>query len=357
MRSLILSATFAVAVAVALAAKSTASTNIVRVIGDRVNLRAGPGDETEVVWQASGGDTLVVLDNEADDWLQVLVPSNASLWVYGELVKDGLVAVPKLLIRSGPGISYRPVGSVTGGMALTIRGQSGGWIEIAPPTTCGLWVNSKYVEKATPEANDVAAEEGISLDARASENELAAGQPPLAETTNSNMSPPPRIAPSRIEEESSNATTDAVNLRTVVPVEDETPSKPDANPAQLAARHPQIEQTPVKAVQSEPAGVFAARQPSSELLERGLVASVSQGKTAQYEGTLGKSYMVLLSPSKYSLLKRDSKGRTITLCYVLGDESRLASLVGRRILVQGREYWLQGARDPLVVFDTLRPTD
>lgn len=50
-------------------------------------------------------------------------------------------ATSNLRIRSGPGTSYRQVGSLSAGQGFTATGSQGEWVQIAG----GGWVNANYV--------------------------------------------------------------------------------------------------------------------------------------------------------------------------------------------------------------------
>ena len=117
------------------------------VTGDRVNLRAEPRADAEVVSQVSRGDALFT-DKLVGNWIEVVPPESSDLWVYGELVKDGVVAVSKLRVRAGRGINYPAVGRLEKGDKLVVRATVDGWLKIAPPDGCSLWVSSSYVRPA-----------------------------------------------------------------------------------------------------------------------------------------------------------------------------------------------------------------
>ena len=121
---------------------------ILTVTGDNVNLRAIADGESEVVAQVSHGDILHADKFIAGDWVGVAVPSGVAVWVYAELVRDDVVAVSKLSVRSGPGITYRTVGMLLKGDKVVSHGTLNGWMKIDAPANCRVWISSKYVESA-----------------------------------------------------------------------------------------------------------------------------------------------------------------------------------------------------------------
>ncbi len=120
---------------------------VLKVTGDNVNLRAIADGESEVVSQVSCG-TILHADKYLDDsdWIGVAVPAGVAVWVYAELVRDDVVAVSKLSVRSGPGINYRTVGMLLKGTKVRSHGTLNGWLKISAPASCRVWISRKYVE-------------------------------------------------------------------------------------------------------------------------------------------------------------------------------------------------------------------
>lgn len=119
----------------------------VKVIGERVNLRARPIADSEVVAQAGQGDVLTVIRSESD-WLAVQAPTNAGVWLKADLVKDGVVLSDRLNVRCGPGLSYRDVGGVRKGDRVVISETRGEWLRILPPEGVVVWVSRRLVAPA-----------------------------------------------------------------------------------------------------------------------------------------------------------------------------------------------------------------
>ena len=117
----------------------------VRVVADGVNLRVRPDAGTEVVSQVQEGQLLSVVRVQGD-WLGILAPTNAALWIKKQFVKDGKVTGDKIRLRSGPGISYRDVGTVAQGAVLSELESHGEWLKVAAPADLVLWVNRTVVQ-------------------------------------------------------------------------------------------------------------------------------------------------------------------------------------------------------------------
>ena len=140
------------AVAFAAIAVSAAPVKL-RVTGNRVNLRARPAFEAEVVGQVSTGLELLPVDslNESSEWIKVRPPSDVDLWIFSQLLTDGTVNADNTLVRGGPGLQFKPVGKLPKGTKVVVRDSKGNWTSVAPvPAYCALWIHSDYVEKVEP---------------------------------------------------------------------------------------------------------------------------------------------------------------------------------------------------------------
>lgn len=121
----------------------------VRVIGDRVSLRARPGMESELLDRAMKGDELVLL-GRTNGWIAVRAPDTIDLWVAGEFVEEGVVRAKQLNVRSGPNLNYSVICRVRRNDRLKVRGEFNGWLKIAPPRESKAWISGKYVKVLNP---------------------------------------------------------------------------------------------------------------------------------------------------------------------------------------------------------------
>ncbi len=119
----------------------------VRVIEGRAAVFASTNALREAVaWQPSGSDLAVRGELTDAPWVCVEPPENVSVWVYRELVKDGVVLADKSRVRSGAGLSFRPVGSLNKGERVEVRGSYGDWLRIKPPPDVRFWMLRDQVE-------------------------------------------------------------------------------------------------------------------------------------------------------------------------------------------------------------------
>jgi hypothetical protein len=270
----------------------------IRVTGQRINLRAKPSMQSEVVGQVADGDMLNAKSFQGD-WVEVTPPETVDLWVHREFLKDNTVTAVKLYVRAGPGINFSVVGTLGRDATITPRGDFGDWIKVVPPPACSLWVSRAYVQVLEPEK---------------AKAEVAAPLP-VAQVAN------PAPAPG--------AETTA------------------ATQAGEQAPHPQGQ---------PPSGQRAETAPPTLPPPSGLnlLSVEGQGRSVQREGVLKLAGLVIGRPSRFRLVRYNGN-RVEPLCYVRGNNNQLNSLLGQHMIIRGREYWVEGVRQPVLIPEQIVP--
>ncbi|HMP90963.1 MAG TPA: SH3 domain-containing protein [Kiritimatiellia bacterium] len=258
-----------------------------RVNSDRVNLRAKSDLQSETVGQVAAGTLLKVRSIEGD-WVQVIPPAETEMWVHREFLKDDVVLVNRLNVRSGAGINYNVVGSFARGDRVVRRGSFGEWVKVAPPEDASIWVYRNLVDliyPAAPVPPPVAA---------------PPVRVPIMETSRSNDEPVAQTAP----------------------------------PALPTGRMP----------------ASAAPAPPADL---NLIPLDGQGRIVQKEGQLKRSPVLHFSaPGAHRLVIRDGN-RLVTTAYLRGNTRQLDSMLDQYLIIQGREYWVDKVRVPVVVIESI----
>ncbi|MFH0878640.1 MAG: SH3 domain-containing protein [Lentisphaerota bacterium] len=264
----------------------------VRVQGQRVNLRAKALPESETVGQVEEGE---ILDAKSfqDEWVEVIPPAKIDLWVHRDFMSDGTVTANKLYVRGGPGINYSVVGTLVKGDTMTTRGEFGEWIKVAPLPSTSLWINRSFVQIVMPDKP----------------------QPPPATTA---ALPPPDISPPMVQ----------TSMYSPVKI---PPSKPGASRLTVKDEKPVV--------------------PPADL---DLIPLDGQGRFVQREGLLRYVGFVFGRPSRYRLVRYEDQ-QLRTLCYVRGNNNQLHSFLGQTLLIRGREYWVKGIDDPVVIPEQIVP--
>jgi SH3-like domain-containing protein len=105
---------------------------MVSIAGDMVNMRSGPGNNYEVVWELGQGYPLSVIDQQGD-WLKVADYEGDIGWVQKHQVAEKAYLVVKkriVNIRCGPGENYRVIRQAHQGVVFRTLGKKDDWVKI-----------------------------------------------------------------------------------------------------------------------------------------------------------------------------------------------------------------------------------
>lgn len=105
---------------------------MVSVAGSTVNMRAGPGTHTEVLWSLGKGYPLKVVGRQGR-WLHVVDFENDRGWVARSLTgrtPHHMVKAEKANIRRGPGLRHRVVAQASYGELLRTREKRQDWVRV-----------------------------------------------------------------------------------------------------------------------------------------------------------------------------------------------------------------------------------
>lgn len=145
---------FGAALLAAAAATLPAQTPV-RVTADNVNLRAKPQLTAEVVAQANYDERLVAFNDIGEEWVEVAAPAAADLWVMKQYVvlPGNTIGANRVNLRAGPSINYNIVCTLSLGDIVEPRGEEiQDWIKIAPPPAAHLWISREFVEVLSGDA-------------------------------------------------------------------------------------------------------------------------------------------------------------------------------------------------------------
>lgn len=124
-----------------------AAAEMVSIKGSVVNMRSGPGTNTEVLWELERGYPLQVLQRKGS-WLQVKDFENDKGWVARALtgkIPHHIVKARIANIRSGPGTGYRIVGKAERYDLLRTRGAKTGWVRVERGDGVKGWISKRLL--------------------------------------------------------------------------------------------------------------------------------------------------------------------------------------------------------------------
>lgn len=266
----------------------------IRGIEGRIAIYASTNTPREAVtWVPA--ETMLTLDGELTDepWVRIQPLDTISVWIYRELVRDGVVLADKSQVRSGAGMFFRPIASVDKGERVEVRGVYGDWLKIKPFPGLRFWVLRDQVE-------------------------------PLATPSDEVESPMPDVF------------TNILDALT-----NDTPARASSN--NLSAPPPQ---------ETCPAPVLGSNLPP-ELSGFVLEETDKQGEDVVLTGTLDWGGVSSVS-APFCLVKRQPDGDTMPVCYLLAPELTYGPYIGASVTIEGTRWHVKGANLPFVIPRSLR---
>lgn len=113
------------------------------------NVRSGPGQSYEVLWQAEKNTPVVVLDrDESGDWCYFKDYDGTKAWVHKNLLRDLDTVITKkdlCNIRSGPGTNHDLVFQAEAGVPFKVLSRKGDWLQIRHADGDKGWIHKKLV--------------------------------------------------------------------------------------------------------------------------------------------------------------------------------------------------------------------
>jgi len=265
----------------------------VRVIEGRIGVYSSTNAVREALaWLPSGTEFSVCGELGDDAWVSIEPPDTVSVWIYRELVRDGVVVADKSLVRTGAGLSFRPVAVLDKGAAVAVRGVYGDWLKIKPPADVRFWVLRDQVEpvatQPSPEA-DAALSEPLASMLHVLTNETT-----IAAFTNVVNEPAPERPPAR------------------------------ARPA----------------VPPELSGFVLEETPG-------------QGEKVILKGTLDWGGVGAVS-APFCLIAQQADGDSLPVCHLLAPELTYGPHIGAAVTIEGTRWRVKGTPLPFVIPHAVR---
>ncbi len=334
----------------------------VKVMGDRVNLRARPLFNAEVAGQVSSGTTLLAPDGIPDgaEWVKVRPPQSVDLWIFSALVKDGVVIADDTYVRHGPGQQYKHVGKVGKGFKVEVRGPAvGDWLPIAPVPTAELFISSSYV-LAVPEVQISEGESQISSPIPEAPKTEPTSQLPAEPTPQLPTAPTP--ATNSIPAiQPSNAPTPATNsIPAIQPSNAPTPAT-NSIPAVQPSSGQTVERFNGSTVErSNGSTVERSNEPPvappASLSGHTLAPISRQGELVTLRGRLEPlSSIRAFGGARYRLVDKAGFSKSTVICHIIGLDGQWHELAGSEIEIEGRLWTLRDSiSETLPVIDASR---
>lgn len=264
--------------------------------------------------------------------------------VHGDEPIHARVKSDRVNMRARPDTSAEVVGQAQLDERLPVLRVESAWVQVAPPDRIDLWVHRDFIKDGTSTVNKLNIragaginytivghlERGARVDVRGLFGEWV------------------KIAPSNSSLWISRDLVDLVY-----------PARPVEPPPAPVARPAPSVPAPEPAMALRELGETAARAPATPApaavpppADLRLVPLEGQGRLVQREGELKPAPFIFGRPSKFRLVRQEGS-QLSTLCYVRGNSEQLNALVNERLIIRGREYWVQGVRQPVIVLERI----
>ncbi len=125
----------------------TALAERLAITGSTANIRSGPGNAHDVIWQVQRYYPFEVIKKEGQ-WIQFRDFENDVGWVHDTLtgkIQTVITSKPQCNIRQGPGTQYDIVFTVEGGVPFKVLDRNGDWLHIEHADGDRGWIHSSLV--------------------------------------------------------------------------------------------------------------------------------------------------------------------------------------------------------------------
>lgn len=255
------------------------------------------------------------------------------------------VRTDRVNLRARPDMSAEVVVQSPAGTILQVLSDQGEWLEVAAPDFADVWAYREFVKDGVVTVNrlNLRAGPGINFSVV---GVVTSGQ---SLAVRGQFGEWLKVAPTNVALWVRRELTEPVPASPApAPPPVMPPAASDASDRQSATETAGRETSlPVKPLAPAPVAIVPA-VPS----DLKLVPLEGQGRAARYEGELRQTPFQLFRPSDFRLVRREGV-QIITLCYVRGNYAQLKSLLNERLILYGREYWVQGVRRPVLVLERI----
>lgn len=104
-------------------------------------IHARPDSASPVLATANPGE-IFFADHDEGAWTAVAPPDRVALWIHSDFVDGTRVEAKTVQLRTAPSLSSDVAGSLSRGATILQRGKQGDWLQIAPPSSALVYIES-----------------------------------------------------------------------------------------------------------------------------------------------------------------------------------------------------------------------
>jgi SH3-like domain-containing protein len=250
-------------------------------------------------------------------------------------------------VRARADMAAEVVTQVMADERLAVVSLQNDWVEIAPPDTVDAWAHRDFVKDGVSTVKNLNLRAGPGINySIIGRLERGASVPVRGQFGEWLKIAPTNVTlwVSREFVELVTPLMGSVPATPAVPVGPAPLPMPEPEPLPGAAPLPTPVPAPPPSVQAP-----AAVGPPSDLR---LVPLEGQGRLVKREGELKPAPFLFGRPSSFRLVRKEGV-QLVTVCYVRGNSAQLQSLLNESLIVHGREYWVQGVKQPVIVLERI----
>lgn len=286
-------------------------------------------------------------EGDLSDWVKIQLPSNVPVYVHSAYINTNLMTVipNRLNLRAGPGEEYSVLGVLEKGTLVKIIDTKGAWYQIETPTNACGYVAAEFVEKQAaivkqPEAAEPTKEETKPTLPVETMKPAETVKPVVEEKKPEETKPAETVKP---EEKPAEVTKPA---ETTKPAEVTKPVEPEKQEAEKAKeekkppvvdleKHPLIKQE--AEAKERVLNLIQGKKtvPATPILEPEPITPPPPPRIVMREGYV-RGTLNIQAPSPFVLQTVDT-GKTINYLYTSSTNISLKQYKGKRVLVVGKE--------------------
>lgn len=245
----------------------------------------------------------------------------------------------KVNLRGRADSNGEVIGHAAHGEALQVRNAGETWVEVVPPERIKAWIHRDFVQDGRVAVKELTVRAGPNINYPRM-GALFRGDAVTARETFGEWIcvAPPTNASIWVHRDFLELPA-SLTAPAVAPVA----AVSNVPPAAVGPVPPAVDPA------TNPVAVAEQPSPPSDLM---LVPLPGQGNPITREGWLKPAPYVFNPPGRYRLAQKQGS-HLDTVCFLRGNNQQLSSMTDTFLAIRGREYWVQGVREPVLVVEAI----
>lgn len=248
---------------------------------------------------------------------------------------EGAVNADRVNLRVRPDAATEVVAQVQEGQILSVVKAEGDWFGVLAPTNAGVWIKSQFVKDGIVAGDKIRLRSGPGIGYR----DLGVIRKDTKVVVRETHGEWVRLAPP-------DDLVLWINKEMISPKVIPAP----VVPVEVAPAPAPVAEKPIES----PVGLTLPKDLPAGLGPEQLAPVLAQGAMVERTGVVERVPLSFLRGVDYRLVEMKD-GRKITVCFLEGNDRQMPSLVGQKLKVKGREYWLKDQRYAVIYPELITP--